>query len=739
MRLVITDEFSRALDLLNQGENLFLTGKAGTGKSTLIRHFMENNTDRNVVVAAPTGVAALNVDGYTLHRLFSFPAGVSVDDVKYGRVKPARFSKTLKALDTLIVDEASMVRADLFDAMTTALEKYGPEPGEPLGGVQLVLVGDLYQLPPVVHEDEKEYFSSHYRTPYFFSAKNFDRELFPTVALTRVFRQQGDTELVDILNAIRDGRMTRAVNTRLNAFTNPDFLPPPGEFWLTLATTNRIVGARNRRALESLEGVEYVSYAETSGDLDRFDAPTEAKLSFKIGAQIMLLNNDYLGRWVNGSLGTIVDVVVDDDVEVGKNLTVYARLRNGEIVEIQRHTWEITRPSVVRGALSHDVVGTYEQLPFKLAWAITIHKSQGQTLDRAVIDLSGGTFSPGQLYVALSRCTSLDGLVLARNIYPRDVKVDHRIRDFLKETTGSAATSIAAVECLLVGQGDGYIRPIDIAIAFPDGTVVESLINPTRDLGASAQKYGLSASDLQIAPTLTQAWPFIEDALTGHGLVSSNADAVLEVLDTELKRTGQVTGLESIVQPLAEVDAWRHQTAASAARETLRAYDQAGSAAIPRVYEPLDPVDSGYQLTRDFQIVPYGDPQVVADMLANRIENLRLSKRSEEAISRFEEQFGVTVPRPQVQEQPQIEDVLSEGVRVCFTGTAHCEGRTYEREEMEEIARTVGLVPVKNVTKTKCDVLVAADVASMSNKAKAAAKWGKPVFSAAQFLGWARV
>lgn len=202
--LVLTEEFTTAIALLCEGRHVFLTGKAGTGKSTLIRKFM-STTDRNVVVVAPTGIAALNVDGYTIHRLFSFRATTTLDDVRTGDYRPTRFAKTLAALDTLIIDEASMVRADLFDMLAAALARFGPRPGEPFGGVQVVLVGDLYQLPPVVTEAETDYFATRYRTPYFFSADTFQRDQFPTIALTTVFRQLGDDQMTSILNDVREG------------------------------------------------------------------------------------------------------------------------------------------------------------------------------------------------------------------------------------------------------------------------------------------------------------------------------------------------------------------------------------------------------------------------------------------------------------------------------------------------------------------------------------------------------
>ncbi|MDO5720156.1 MAG: AAA family ATPase [Actinomycetaceae bacterium] len=760
MSIELTPEFRRALDLLNDGRNLFLTGKAGTGKSTLIRHYMEG-TDRNVIVAAPTGIAALNVDGYTLHRLFSFPVGVTPDDIRAGRVKPARFSRTIGKLDTLIIDEVSMVRADLFDCVVAALERYGPEPTKPFGGVQMVLVGDLYQLPPVVVDSEAEYFRTVYDSPYFFSANAYDRAAFPTVQLTKVFRQLGDAALTDMLNAIRDGRMTTAINRRLNRQTDAEFVAPEGEFWLTLAGTNRIAHSRNKQHLALLEGEEFCSVAERTGTGDAFDAPTADELTFKVGAQIMLLNNDPSDRWVNGSIGRIIDVDVDEG-----DYLVTAELRDGSTVTIEPHTWEITRPVVSGGNLVHEVIGTFRQLPFKLAWAITIHKSQGQTLQRAVIDLTGGTFATGQLYVALSRCVSLDGLVLKRHVEPRHVKVDYRVRRFLAETAPTRTTDTCVLSSLVVGEADGFIRPIEIAIEFENGTVFTSLVNPTRDIGDAATRYGLSAADLQLAPTLAQLWPVIEERIAGHAIIALDGDNAVGVLDTELKRHGIIAPFENFInidpadltpeeseeQNDSDVRARAHSLRRVFARITP------DESAVP--YEPVEQPRHAYFLTRHLETLdadshaasatlsrlwagdgalpePDGDEDTIAAILSEKLRGQRLAPRTEEILSAFNDHFGVEVEFASAESQLPIDQVLNEGTRVCFTGTVDYRGKCWERADMEDVARQSGLSPVANVTKTRCDVLIAADVTTMSGKAKKAAKWGKPVYSAQEFLAWA--
>jgi ATP-dependent exoDNAse (exonuclease V) alpha subunit len=300
----------------------------------------------------------LNVDGYTIHRLFSFPLGVSEETVRGGGYYPGRFAKALKELDTLIIDEASMVRADLFDALTAALERFGPKPGTPFGGVQLVLVGDLYQLPPVVTDHEAAWIEERFGTPFFFSARSFDAATFPVVELSTVFRQQGDDHLVDLLNAVREGTLLEDARAELNRRTDPEFEPDLDEFWLTLATTNRIVGARNRQMLERLPDPARTFTARISGDTDGFEHPTEDSLRLAVGAQIMLLTNDPYERWVNGTLGRITAITADAD---GPVVTVL--LRDGRTEQVREHTWDITRPSVEDGALVHQVVGTFTQLP----------------------------------------------------------------------------------------------------------------------------------------------------------------------------------------------------------------------------------------------------------------------------------------------------------------------------------------------------------------------------------------
>jgi hypothetical protein len=788
---VLTEEFRQALALLGDGRHVFLTGKAGTGKSTLIRQFM-SETSRKVVVAAPTGIAALNVDGYTIHRLFSFNPTTTLDEVRAGRYYPYQLGETLASLDTLIIDEVSMVRADLFDTLAAALGRYGPRPGTPFGGVQIVLVGDLYQLPPVVENHLVEYFSTRYETPYFFSGNSFDRDNFSSVGLTTVFRQKGDARLTSILNAIREGVLLADAQEQLNTRVDPEFMPPDGEFWLTVAPTNRLVSARNRQRLEQLPGNEIVHRARRSGDLSLFDPPADEDLRFKVGAQIMMLNNDLSGRWVNGTIGRVTGVLG------GSDLAVTVEFTNGTAAEVTAHTWEVTQPVVAGGSLRHQFVGEFTQLPFKLAWASTIHKCQGQTVDRLFVDLTGGIFDFGQLYVALSRCTSFEGLVLKRPVLPKDLKTDRRIARFLRGTVkgDNHPRRYCAIAILTVGEERRMARPrpVELAVAFDDGTAISSVINPQRDLADARQSYGITVSDVLLAPTLAEAWSLIAPMLAGCTPVGVGIDETLGLIDFELKRLGYVTAMPlGIEVPLAALEP-THRRALGAGTALERAFALLSARAKAGLNDssstPFDEPEQsesflGYLVSRAHQTptptsvhlpalsailnvsrnvgqVLLGDAkaqevqahvgasvdtpwnasarQSVANQLRAAASRVRLTDEAMMRLREAEKVLGVDIIDASVEPTNQGKDIASvllPGARICFTGTAqNATGRIVSRDEMMRIALAAGLRPVNYVNKTRCEVLITAEIGSQSGKARKALELGKPIFSVDEFFRW---
>lgn len=414
----ITPEFQQAFDLLeNTGQNVFLTGKAGTGKSTFLKYFREN-TRKKIAVVAPTGVAALNVGAQTIHSFFRLKP--SFVDVK--ALKPTS-SRVLKELELLIIDEISMVRADIFDGIDHSL-KLARKSNEPFGGVQVCVIGDLFQLPPVVSREEKEFFGQYYQTPFFFGTKAYAGADFKTIQFNTIHRQN-DGAFIQILNAIRAGTCDVVELEALNSRLSPKASPARGT--LVLTTTNALAEDINAAKLAGLAG-KMRSYAGVlSGDFGmkggRLPAPEE--LILKVGAQVMFVKNDSEGRWVNGSIGTVQGL--GDEV-----ITVSI----GDVAhEVEPEKWKTIgyEFSEEKGEIAEKTLGTYTQFPLTLAWAITIHKSQGKTLERVIIDLGTGAFAAGQLYVALSRCKSLTGIALKQPITKTDIRCDVEVMEFMRQ------------------------------------------------------------------------------------------------------------------------------------------------------------------------------------------------------------------------------------------------------------------------------------------------------------------
>ena len=411
-------EFRHTLDLIEHDcPCLFLTGKAGTGKSTLL-HYLRETTDRATAVLAPTGVAALNVGGQTIHSFFRFPPTL----IDPATLRRRRSAKLFQKLETLIIDEVSMVRADVMAGIDTALRLHRDNVQTPFGGVQVILCGDLFQLPPIVRErDMQTFFDQQYGGPYFFCAKVFE-ELQPcSVELTTIYRQH-DEDFIYVLNKIRENDVDAELLALLNARVRRGGEPPQDSSFITLTATNQAALRKNQACLERLAEPCHTYPAEVSGQFEASIFPTEELLELKPGAQVMLIRNDPYKRWVNGSIGRISSLT-DTQVWVEIGGTVY---------ELEPETWHNIRYRYNQetNRIEEEEVGSFTQYPLRLAWAITIHKSQGQTFDKVMIDLGRGAFAHGQTYVALSRCTSLAGLVFSRPVTPRDMVFDERVYDW---------------------------------------------------------------------------------------------------------------------------------------------------------------------------------------------------------------------------------------------------------------------------------------------------------------------
>ena len=426
-------EFQDALQLITHTrQSVFLTGKAGTGKSTFLKYIC-NHTRKKYVVLAPTGIAAINAGGVTLHSFFKLPFRPMLPDdpdlsLSHGRIfeffkYPKEKRKIIAEVDLIIIDEISMVRADIIDCVDRILRVYSGNMRLPFGGKQLLFVGDVFQLEPVVPSDQKEILSLFYASPFFFSARVFkDINLVP-IELQKVYRQT-DPVFINVLDRIRNNAARKQELDTLNGRYFPSFEPQNEDMYITLATRRDQVDFINEKKLAELPGEEYVSVGKIEGDFPESSLPTQLNLSIKEQAQVIFIDNDYERRWVNGTIGMVSGI--------DENGNVYVLLESGVEHLVEPTSWRNYKYKYneKERRIEEEIVGTFEQLPIRLAWAITVHKSQGLTFSRVVVDLTGGVFAGGQTYVALSRCTSLEGLVLKSTISSRDIFIRKEIVEF---------------------------------------------------------------------------------------------------------------------------------------------------------------------------------------------------------------------------------------------------------------------------------------------------------------------
>ena len=437
------DELRLAWDFVeNTGRSIFLTGKAGTGKTTFLKTVVEKSRKRPIVVA-PTGVAAINAGGVTIHSFFQLPFTPYVPGAKmeskfeFSREK----RKILASIDLLIIDEISMVRADLLDAIDSVLRRFRDHL-QPFGGVQLLMIGDLAQLTPVVTPEDEQLLKPYYDTPYFFGSKALGRIEYVTIQLQHVYRQQDDS-FIDILNQIRDGRLTQENLAKLNGRYQPHFIPKPGDGYIRLTTHNHLANYYNETELRKLSSRTFQYKASIEGTYPDYSYPTAETLELKVGAQVMFVKNDPSAGhlYYNGRIGQVVYL---------DNSHIKVRCEgDDDDIEVEALEWENTRYTLNEKTreIEAEVQGTFRQYPLRLAWAITIHKSQGLTFAHAIIE-ANQSFSPGQVYVALSRCRTMEGLVLAAPLNTHAIINDERVSTYISGQEEDAKRSIQRLPLL---------------------------------------------------------------------------------------------------------------------------------------------------------------------------------------------------------------------------------------------------------------------------------------------------
>ena len=427
--------------------NLFLTGKAGTGKTTFLKRLKELSPKR-MIVLAPTGIAAINAGGMTIHSFFQLPFSPYVPGTTFGSGEQKRyqFSKLkrniIRSIDLLVIDEISMVRSDLLDAVDSVLRQYRKRHDLPFGGVQLLMIGDLQQLAPVVTPQEEHLLGQHYDTPFFFSSNALKQVGYLTIELKKVYRQQ-DEQFISLLNQIRENKASEATLQALNQRYIPNFVPPKEGNYIRLTTHNAPAQYINEQQLAALPAQSFSFTADIEGDFPETSYPADFKLTLKSGAQVMFIKNDPQHRFYNGMIGEVIGVRTDED---GSKITVRSK-DSGEEFDLEKMEWTNAKYTLNEKTkeIEETVEGKFMQYPLRLAWAITIHKSQGLTFEHAIIDASH-SFTHGQTYVALSRCKTLEGMVLSQPLSRGAIISSQTVDAFTSQLAAPSQEQISSLE-----------------------------------------------------------------------------------------------------------------------------------------------------------------------------------------------------------------------------------------------------------------------------------------------------
>ncbi|WKD61280.1 ATP-dependent RecD-like DNA helicase [Corynebacterium ciconiae DSM 44920] len=766
----MTAEFHYALDAMRAGRNVLISGKPGSGKSTLLNLYLEQlnratdvgaDSVTSVMVTAPTGEAARNVHGYTIHKVFGFRPYTSVEDVQPGGAwRPARsVQETLAAIDVLVIDEISMVRADHFDMMDRALRMVR-ENKQPFGGVQLVLVGDLLQLPPVVRDNEREDFLKHWDTPYFFSSEVYARMQLEWITLNKVWRHS-DATFVEILNQIREGSAGPRVLAALNTLVLRD--EDDTDQWVTLSSYRRTVNRINNRHLNSLAGPVLTSRAAYEGSASAESFGGVDELRYGRGMRVMMLIDDTQGRFQDGSFGTVTHAT---DAVISVQLD-----HSGQTVEIQRHRWNVTRPIMRDGRLASETVGSVTQFPVVAAWAMTIHKAQGKTIPRCVIDLHDHMGANGQLYVALSRAVDMEHLRFSSPVTPKHLQASNavmrRVRRDLSPRVNPERLVFIAFDGVSLGIRE-HIARMHVVIANKGKIVADfgSWINPNCDLGEFGARMKVPPRGLALAPDLSDFWPLLLRQAAG-GLVVGDRLAVLERAIRHQER-GLAINL-GVGYDCADFGITLEN--ASLRERCLEMYERykRGDMDIERgllvppanphtegaVYQPVwaeqQPMKLDHNHATDSDnawascfggSIRAKDPNEVVET-AELLSAWAISRGvwdhalRREVLDRTRPNTRAKIELPEVDPRTiDLDTLFTPGTRVAFSGCGYSSEDKRTDSDFDKLCKARELEFRLGVSRKKCDVLIARDPSSTSRKAKRAREFGIPIIELAAFDRW---
>ncbi|MDO5726306.1 MAG: hypothetical protein Q4Q03_00095 [Bowdeniella nasicola] len=716
----ITDEFATALDLAARGEHLVILGDPHTGKSTFIEH-LAKVTRKNVLVTAPTPLSANRRGYYCLTQFFDFSAPTTQPNT-------AAFADILPHLDMLIIGWANLLRADQLDLIAARLREVGKDPDAPFGGVQIVLVADLHAPPPAVESDEADTFHARYQQPYFTAAEVFGAADFHAVGLTRVFARNDSSTRVKLRRALATGHYTHHVLAHLNRKMERNIDCPRSYKAASVWATPKRAQQFRERILASCEERVQTSAAHGRGDTDPFCSPIPDPLLFAAGVSVMIVHSNRKGFPYSGFVCQIDHSSHTTD-ETGRQAHVVAiafdRLSNQPL---HPAALNVTRPRVGERGIEHEKIGHYVQLPFVLSEGLSLQDATELFDVSTVFDFSGAPRYPGQLTGALTnRLTWRYDSAFTEPITWEQARAEGELSALTHTLLTGEAQRLCAIECLTAPTPSGAI-PVEIALAFPDGTRISTLIAPSADQLDGAPAVGISTERMQLAPTLTQAWAMVMQEASGYALISSDVAAVhcaMRDLDPALCPT-------TIAEVAVATDV--HAVAADRAAASLNAAEHREIAT--EIFRVDGGHHCGYTLNRDGEIMVYGLAKDVSQLLTERLGDERPNDESDLSLLAFEETYDVRVTRQLPVAFPPIAEVLRPGTHVCFFQPKFQFSKSSFSSTLQAMATSHYLWPIVGDPDALSEILIADGASRGWREAKARCNWDKPVYDEREFVQW---
>lgn len=724
----ITDEFAAALDIIASGRHLFVIGGPRSGKSTFATH-LQHCLGGNVLSVAPTALSADRRGAYCLDQLVTFaPIG--------GQATLGEFAEIVPHLDVLIIEDAQLMRADRFDQLATVLRRYGKQPGTPFGGIQIVLLGDLHAAVPAVDYADVEQFHAHYRGPQVCFANAYRRANIAALQLTNRLGKD-DGEVAQIRHQLATGHRTHHALARLHQHVEACYHGPLGLPSAQILPTANAAARQRANQLEWCAETTQVIHARVVGEATGYCPPVPRELHFSEDLSVMMVAADPAGRWQAGDTALVVDVAYAGAHGRHYRPVVTLAFTHGEPVQVRDHCWVVHRPRIGKRGITHVEVGRYYQLPFVLAEGLSAHAARGIRGENLFFHREGAPEYPGQITGMLTDQRNLSAIVLTRAITWPEARAERDIGWLIARLTGGGERR-CAIE-LRTARTAGRSFPIEVALAFADGETITSIIAPPADLTLPRTVAGISAARLQLAPTFAHVWAMVEQEASDWQLVSTNGDATLQCLNAapadELGRLP--VAIASI--PSAATDGGGERDigdVAARARASLAAAERAAVRGAP--YRAGNHARSGYTLSRDGLITPYGVPKLVSQLLSNRIRGQKPSDETDRSLLAFEATYQVRVQRRLMVDFPPLHQVLRNGVHVCFYLPDFDLRHGLLVGDLARIAREHGLLATTGEPTAQSEVLIADDAHLALRDAKTRYHWYQPVYSIAEFLQWVR-